>query len=119
MGKEEIKKTIEQKEKELNKLKKAYQESERIEKLNEKAREYFSANFEMNMSHNISAIDEYWRQLMNRFVDRYCEDDESMNQRNLMTLRGNYVELVKDELDTLQKQYELLVGELEKAKVKK
>jgi len=105
-------KEIEEKEKELNKLKYELERQKARKEKEEKARKYFDKHFNMDMSHDISGIDEYYGQLKCRFIDNFSINDKSYNEYLLKELRQDYVDWVKSDLEVLQNQYNLLLEQL-------
>ncbi len=84
-------------------------------KQRQKAIKYFDKHFEMDMSHDIHIIDEYWGQKREQFINQFTDDDY-FNDIVLMRLREDYVIDVKEEKDILQTQYDRLSENLEEAK---
>lgn len=112
------KELIETKQEELKNLKTKYQQEKEKEILDKKSDEYFCKHFKMDMSHNMNPIEEYWGQYQRRFRNSFNLNDNSFNESILMELREEYVKDVKEEVDELVKQFDLLFKELKEAKEK-
>ena len=106
---------IKEMEEKLELMKKNHAEEIKEEKEKEKAGKFFKKHFNLFISDDYNIYpEEYTYNLESRFINNMWQyTDEKGRLRVIEELKQEYLELIKSDIEMLQKEYERIKGEVE------